>query len=158
MTNANVPIEGFQGTCWRVVDVYNKLDEQLYLDVGEVAMAEFEKLKGPVETRTALLKSCNVHSKDFLGALSYLPNAQIPLRRLREADLAKMIGAAPAPEDSLDPDVLERLENVETALNQILDRLRNMYVVEELETAREELKQLEARKNKGTKEEEEPKE
>ena len=69
-----------------------------------------------------------------------------------------MIGVAPAPEDSLDPDVLERLENVETALNQILDRLRSMYVVEELQTAREELKQLEARKNKVAKEEPQPKE
>ena len=158
LTNANISIEGFQGTCWSVVDVYKKLDEQLYLDIGEVAMAEFEKLKGPVETRTALLKSCNVHSKDFLGALSYLPNAQIPLRRLRETDLMKMVEAAPASEDSLDPDVLERLENMETTLNQILDRLRNMYVVEELETAREELKQLAARKHKSSKEEPEPKE
>ena len=82
----------------------------MYLDVGEVAMADFKTLKGPVEARTALLKSCNVHSKDLLGALSYLPNAQLPLRRLQEADLAKMIGVAPEPEDSLDSDVLECLE------------------------------------------------
>ena len=147
---------GFQGTYWSVIYVYSKLHEQLYLDIGQVAMTEFEKLQGPMEIRTALLKSCNVHSKDFLGALSYLPNAQIPLRRLSETDLRKMVEAAPAPEDSLDPDVLERLENMETALNQILDRMRNLYVVQELETAREELKQLAAHKHGSSKEESEP--
>ena len=37
-----------------------------------------------------------------------------------------MIGVAPEPEASLDPDVLERLEGVETTLNQILKRLHKM--------------------------------
>ena len=153
MTNTETPIEGFQGPGWQVLDVYDKLEEQMYLDLGEMAIADFNTLKGPIEARTALLKSCNVHSKDLIGALSYLPNAQLPLHRLKEADLAKMIGVAPEPKDSLDPDVLEPLKSVETTLNQILERLHSMQVIGELQTAKEELKQVEASKNKATKEE-----
>ena len=157
MTNTEDPIEGFQGPNWRVLDVYDKLEEQMYLYLGAMAIADFNTLKGPTEARTALLKSCNVHSKELIGALSYLPNAQLPLRRLKEADLAKMIGVAPEPEASLDPDVLERLEGVETTLNQILERLHNMRVIGELQTAKEELKRIhEASKNKITKEEPKP--
>ena len=153
MANTGDPIEGFQGPNWRVLDVYDKLDEQMYLDLGTMAIADFNTLKGPAEARTALLKSCNVHAKELIGALSYLPNAKRPNRRLKEADLAKMIGVAPEPEASLDPDVLERLEGVETTLNQILERLHNMRVIGELQTAKEELKGVEAIKNKISNEE-----
>ena len=68
-----------------------------------------------------------------------------------------MIGVAPEPEASLDPDVLERLESVETILNQILERLHNMRVIGELQTAKEELKRIhEPSKNKITKKEPKP--
>ena len=70
----------------------------MYLDLGAMAIADFNTLKGPIEARTALLKSCNVHAKELIGALSYLPNATRPNRRLKEADLAKMIRVAPEPE------------------------------------------------------------
>ena len=46
-----------------------KLEEQVYHDMGEAALADFETLKGWIETRTALLKSCNVHMKDLNGAI-----------------------------------------------------------------------------------------
>ena len=87
-----------------------------------------------------------------------MPNATRPNLRLQEADLAKMIGVAPEPEASLDPDVLERLESVETILNQILERLHNMRVIGELQTAKEELKRIHeaASKNKTMKEEPKP--
>ena len=157
MANTGDPIEGFQGPNWWVLDVYDKLNEQMYLDLGTMAIADFNTLKGPAEARTALLKSCNVHAKELIGALSYLPNATRPNLRLKEADLAKMIGVAPEPEASLDPDVLEHLKGVETILNQILERLHNMRVIGELQTAKEELKQIhEASKNKITKEEPKP--
>ena len=126
-----------------------KLEEQVYHDIGETALADFEMLKGPIETRTALLKSCNVHMKDLIGAASYLPNARLPLRRLQVADLECMIGETPEPADNLDPDLGKRIDTIEVALNQILDRLHSMQVVGELKSAKEELKQVEANKKKG---------
>ena len=66
MTNIGIRIDRFQGPCWGIVDVMEKLEEQVYYDVVETALADFETLKGPIETRTALLKSCNVHMKDLI--------------------------------------------------------------------------------------------
>ena len=85
----------------------------------------------------------------MVGATSYLPNARLPLRRLQVADLECMIGETPESGDNLDPDVGERLETIETALDQILERLHSMQVIGEIKSAKEELKQIEANKKKG---------
>ena len=124
-----------------------KLEEQVYHDIGETALADFETLKGPIETRTALLKSCNVHMKDLIGAASYLPNTRLPLRRLKEADLESMVGWTPKPEDHID--LSDRIDTIEIALNSILERLHAMQVFGELKNAKEDLKQAEVSKKKG---------
>ena len=149
MTNSEIQIEGFQGPSWRILNIMEKLEEQIYHDIGETALADFETLKGPIETRTALLKSCNMHMKDLIGATSYLPNARLPLRRLQVADLECMIGETPEPADNLDPDLGERIDTIEVALNQILESLHAMQVIGELKSAKEDLKQVEASKKKG---------
>ena len=87
--------------------------------------------------------------KDLIGATSYLPNARLPLRRLQVADLECMIGETPEPADNLDPDLGERIDTIEVALNQILERLHAMQVIGELKSAKEDLKQVEASKKKG---------
>ena len=46
MTNYGVQIGGFQGPGWFIVDVMEKLEEQVYHDVAETALADFETLKG----------------------------------------------------------------------------------------------------------------
>ena len=95
MASIGIQIDGFQGPGWRIINVMEKLKEQVYHDVVETALGDFETLKGPIETRTALLKSCNVHMKDLIGAISHLPNAKLPLRRLEEDNLENMIGWMP---------------------------------------------------------------
>ena len=147
MTNSGIQIEGFKGPSWRVLNVMEKLEEQVYHDIGETALADFETLKGPIETRTALLKSCNVHMKDLIGAAAYIPNTRLPLCRLEEADLECMIGLTPEPEDHID--LSDRIDTIEIALNSILERLHAMQVFGELKNAKEDLKQAEASKKKG---------
>ena len=147
MTNSGIQIEGFQGPSWRILNVMEKLEEQVYHDIGETALADFETLKGPIETRTALLKSCNVHMKDLIGAVAYLPNTRLPLRRLKEADLESVVGWTPKPEDHVD--LSDRIDTIEIALNSILERLHAMQVFGELKNAKEDLKQAEVSKKKG---------
>ena len=53
MTNSEMQIEGFQGPGWRILNVMEKLEEQIYHDIGETALANFKTLKGPIETWTA---------------------------------------------------------------------------------------------------------
>ena len=45
----------------------------------ETALSDFDKLKGPVEVRAAVLKSVGIHIKDLLGATSHLENANLPI-------------------------------------------------------------------------------
>ena len=65
MMDCGVQIEGYQGAGWYIPDVLKKLQEQEYHDVAEVVMANFEQLKGPMEIRAQLLKSCGLHVKDL---------------------------------------------------------------------------------------------
>ena len=55
MTNIGIRIDGFQGPGWGIVNVMEKLEEQVYHNMVEMALTDFETLKGPIETRTALL-------------------------------------------------------------------------------------------------------
>ena len=125
-----------------------KLDEQVYHDVVETALVDFKTLKGPIETRTALLKSCNVHMKDLIGAISHLPNATPPLRRPEEDDLENMVGWMPERLDNLE-EIKGRMDTIETALNTILERLHAMQVIGEIRNAKEDQKLSVANKGKG---------
>ena len=124
-----------------------KLDEQVYHDVVETALVDFKTLKGPIETRTALLKSCNVHMKDLIGAISHLPNATPPLRRPEEDDLENMVGWMPEHLDNLE-EIKRHMDSMENALGTILERLHAMQVTQELRNAKEDQKLSETNKSK----------
>ena len=145
MTNIGIQIDGFKGPGWRIVNVMEKLDEQVYHDVVETALGDFETLKGQIETRTALLKLCNVHMKDLIGAISHLPNAISPLRRPEDDDLENMVRWMPDYLDNLE-DIKCRMKTMETALSTILERLHAMQVIR---NAKEDQKLSEANKGKG---------
>ena len=122
-----------------------KLEEQVYHDMVETALGDFETLKGLIETRTALLKSCNVHMKDLIGAISHLPNAISPLRRPEDDDLENIVGWMPEHLDNLE-EIKSRMVTMETALRTILERLHAMQVTQELRNAKEDQKLSETNK------------
>ena len=124
-----------------------KLEEQVYHDMVETALGDFETLKGLIETRTALLKSCNVHMKDLIGAISHLPNAISPLRRPEDDDLENIVGWMPEHLDNLE-EIKSRMVTMETALRTILERLHAMQVTQELRNAKEDQKLSETNKSK----------
>ena len=55
MTINEIQIEGFQSPSWRILNVMEKLEEQIYQDLGEAALADFKTLKGPIETRNFVI-------------------------------------------------------------------------------------------------------
>ena len=107
MWNCEIPISGFQGRGWGIVDVMEKLQDQVYHDVAETALADFETLKGPVETKGALLKLCNLHMKDLIGAVSHLANAVAPLVLPCDDNLENMVGWM--------PEILENMKELDDA-------------------------------------------
>ena len=129
------------------MNVMEKLEEQVYYDVVEKALGDFETLKGPIETRNALLKLCNVHMKDLIGAISHLPNAPSPLRRPEEDDLENMVGWMLEYLDSLE-EIKGRMDTIESGLTYILERLHAMQVIGEIRSAKEDQKLSEANKGK----------
>ena len=148
MTNIGIRIDGFQGPGWGIVNVMEKLKEQVYHDVVETALADFETLKGPIETRTVLLKLCNVHMKDLIGAISHLPNAISPLHRPEDNNLENMVRWMPEHLDNLE-EIKSRMDTMETALSTILERLHAMQVAQELRNAKEDQKLSETNEGKG---------
>ena len=79
MSKCGHQIEGYSHTGWRIRETIEKLQDQEYQDVAETALADFEKLKGIVEIRAAILKSTGLHIKDLLGSASHLANASLPI-------------------------------------------------------------------------------
>ena len=124
--------------------------EQVYHDVAETALADFETLKGPVETRAALLKSCNLHVKDLIGAISHLSNAVPPLIMPCDDDLENMIGWMPEilekkkemedAQKASNVEIQRRMDSMETTLGTIVERLQAMQVAQELRNAKEDQK------------------
>ena len=64
-------------------------------------MAEFEKLKGPMEIRAAILKLCGLHAKDLIGSTAHLTSILLPIRHPSEDDLENWIGWNPAVMDAM---------------------------------------------------------
>ena len=89
-------IEGFHGAGWYIQDVLKKLQEQEYQDVAEVAMTKFEQLKGPMEIRAIILKSCGLHLKDLMGSTPHLTSVQLLIQHSHEEELEDWIGWNPA--------------------------------------------------------------
>ena len=79
MSKCGHQIEGYSHTGWRIIKTIEKLHHQEYQDVAETALADFSKLKGPVEIRAAALNSTGLHIKDLLGSSSHLANASLPI-------------------------------------------------------------------------------
>ena len=150
MMNCGVQISVFQGQGWGIVDVMEKLEEQVYHDVAETALADLETLKGPIETRAALLKSCNLHVKDLIGAISHLPHTVSPLIMPKDDDMENMVGWMPEilenmkeMEDARKADNVEiqrHMDSMEATLSTIVERLHAMQVAQELRNAKEDKK------------------
>ena len=116
-----------------------KLEEQVYHDVAETALADFETLKGPIDTRTALLKLCNLHLKDLIGAISHLPNAVSPLIMPKDDDMENMVGWMAETLENIE-EIQRSMGSMEATLGTILERLHAMQVAQELRNAKEDQK------------------
>ena len=57
---------------YRITDVMAAMSAQEVHDIAEVALSSFEEFKGPLDTKTALMKSIGLHPKDLAAAAVYL--------------------------------------------------------------------------------------
>ena len=64
--------------------------------VAGVALTGFEKVKGPLEVRTAVMKSIGIHPKDLVGAAAYLETASNPIPYPSDQELEDWVGWNPA--------------------------------------------------------------
>ena len=60
-----------------------------------MALSSFEEVKGPLEIRTAVMKSVGIHPKDLVGAAVYLATASDPIPYPSDQDLEDWIGWNP---------------------------------------------------------------
>ena len=116
-------------------------------DVAEVALSSFEEVKGPLEVRTAVMKSIGIHPKDLVGAAAYLETAADPIPFPSDQDLEDWVGWNPAIMDILRELKFEadetriRTERMAVCMTAILRKVKNL---EEAEVLR--LKELNALK------------
>ena len=147
MLSCRAQIEGFWAPGWRILDVLEKLQEQEYQDVAETALAEFEKLTGPMEIRAAILKACGLHIKDLIRSTAHLTSLILPIRHPSEKDLEIWIGWNPAVMDAMkeleesqkeDQDsTQERLDKTEEMLMGMMKQLRAIRVSQEIRDEKE---------------------
>ena len=93
----------FKNSCmgWKVTDAMAAMSAQEIHDVAEVALTSFEEVKGPLEIRTAVMKSIGIHPKDLVGAAAYLETASDPIPYPSDQDLEDWVGWNPAIMDIL---------------------------------------------------------
>ena len=72
---------------YRVNDAMIAMSAQEIHDIAEVALSSFEEVKGPLEIRTAVMKSIGIHPKDLVGAAVYLETACDPIPYPSDQDL-----------------------------------------------------------------------
>ena len=147
MSKCGHQIEGYSHTGWRIRETMEKLQEQEYQDVAETALADFDKLIGPVEIRAAVLKSTGLHIKDLLGSASHVSNASLPIRHPCEVDLESWVGWNPALIETLKEMAIlgkedkdesqQRLDRIDETLTKILQKLRRLEVSESLRDEKE---------------------
>ena len=94
-------LKGYSGTGWRTVKTMERLSDQEFHDVAEMALSDFKKLKEPVEVKSAVLKSVGIHIKDMLGATAHLEGADLSIKYPCEQDLENWVGWNPALMDTL---------------------------------------------------------
>ena len=104
-------------------------------------MANFEQLKGPMEVRAQLLKSCGLHVKDLIGSTAHITNAPLSLRHPDEEDLENLIGWNPAVkyaikdlEDSGNKNrdgIYERLDRLKEMLWGLVEQMRAIQIAQE---------------------------
>ena len=137
--------KGYSNTGWRILETMEKLAEQEFHDVAETTLSDFEKLKGPVEIRTAVLKSIGIHMKHMIGATAHLEGAKLSIRHPTEQDLENWVGWNSSLMDTLREIELSQredatksettLERMGVILTAILRKLKNL---EEAEACRSE--------------------
>ena len=135
-------LKGYSGTGWRIVKTMERQSDQEFHDVAETALSDFDKLKGPVEVRSAVLKSVGIHIKDMLGATAHLEGTDLPIQFPCEQDLENWVGWNPALMDTLREldcsqredanDSRIRLEKIDMMLTAILKKLKNLEEAEAL--------------------------
>ena len=140
-------LRGYSGTGWRIVKTMARLSDQEFHNVAETALSDFDKLKGPVEARAAVLKSVGIHNKDMLGATAHLEGADLLINYPCEQDLENWVGWNPALMDSLREldcsqreDANEskiRLEKIDVMLTTILQKLKGLEAADALRTEKE---------------------
>ena len=101
-------------------------------DVAEVALVSFEEVKGPLEIRTAVMKSIGIHPKYLVGAAAYLETASDPIPYPSDQDLEDWAGWNPSIMDILDELKSEadetriRTERMAVGITAILKKVKNL--------------------------------
>ena len=88
--------QGYTGTGWKIPNAMVALSAQEIHDIAEVALTEFESVKGPIEIRTVVMRSVGIHLKELIGAAAYLNNASDPIPYPSEQELEDWVGWNPA--------------------------------------------------------------
>ena len=89
---------------YRVNDAIIAMSAQEIHDGAEVALSSFEEVKGPLEIRTAVMKSIGIHPMDLVGAAVYLETASDPIPYPSNQDLEDWVG--------WNPDIMEILREL----------------------------------------------
>ena len=147
MSSCGAQIEGFHAPGWGILEVLEKLQEQQYQDVAETAMAEFKKLKRPMEIRAAVLKACRLHVKDLIGSIAHLTSVFLPIQHPSEEDLENWIGWNPAVMDAMKEmeesqkedrvEIQKHLDKMDKTLMTIIKTMRSIRVSQELRDEKE---------------------
>ena len=106
---------------YRVTDAMVAMSAQEIHDVAEVALASFEEVKGPLEIRTAVMKSIGIHPKDLVGAAVYLETASDPIPYPSDQDLEDWVG--------WNPDIMEILRELKFEADETRVRTERMAVI-----------------------------
>ena len=130
----------FKNYCmgYRVTDAMAAMSAQEIHDVAEVALASFEEVKGPLEIRTAVMKSIGIHPKDLVGAAVYLETASDPIPYPSDQDLEDWVGWNPAIMDILRELKFEadetqvRTERMAVVLTAVLRKVKSLEDAEAL--------------------------
>ena len=87
------------------------MSDKEILEVAELAITFYDEVKGPLETRTMVMKAIGLHPKDLRAAAAYLETAADPIPYPSDQDLEDWTGWNPQIMDILNDLQKESLEN-----------------------------------------------
>ena len=135
--------QGYTGTGWKIPHAMAALSAQEIHDIAEVALTEFESVKGPIEIRTVVMRSVGIHLKELIGSAAYLNNTSDPFPYPSEQELEDWVGWNPALMSTLREikdeaeDANASLEKMGVVLVAIMRKLKGLEAAKALRAVKE---------------------